>query len=259
MGLRHVVVLSPHFDDVPLSLGQSLTDGLLADQRVTVAVVFSRSNWTQWFHPTRRRAPLVSALRRMEEGVAGRRFGYRVVTLGVEEWPLRTGRTDVEGLLDPRADVTSDPVVHEAMVQLRPHLDEADAVWACAAVGHHVDHQVVREVGARLVDGGRGDVAFYLDRPYTALVGGHEVDRARERLASRLGLGLAEVDVSPPIGPDLARRLRRTYPSQIDELFRGAMDADVATRARERVWVPERDLAEAVTLFGSPRGPTDPG
>ena len=55
-----VLVLSPHYDDAPLSLGQSMLDGALSEHRVTVGVVFSRSNWTIWFHPTRRRWPLAN-------------------------------------------------------------------------------------------------------------------------------------------------------------------------------------------------------
>jgi len=231
-----VLVLSPHYDDVPLSLGQSLTDGLLAGTRVTVAVVFSRSNWTRWFHPTAGRALAVSAWRRLEEGVAARRFGYRVATLDAEEWMLRTGRTDLAGLLDPDADVHADGLVERILGRLEPLLVGADAVWACAGVGDHVDHLVVREAGARLVDDGRGDVSFYLDRPYAALADATALVTTGERLADRLGRRLERIDVSGPVGPDLGRRLRRTYPSQIDDLFRSAMAADVAAAAVEQVW-----------------------
>ncbi|MGI9577721.1 MAG: hypothetical protein ACR2OH_05960, partial [Microthrixaceae bacterium] len=66
-----VVVVSPHYDDVPLSLGQSLTDGLLSQaDRVEVRVVFGRTNWSVQLHPTRGRAPVVTAVRRAEEAVA---------------------------------------------------------------------------------------------------------------------------------------------------------------------------------------------
>jgi LmbE family N-acetylglucosaminyl deacetylase len=245
-----VLLLSPHFDDVPLSLGQSLTDGRLAGARVTVAVAFSRSNWTRWFHPTRRRAGAVSALRRAEEAVGARRFGYRVVTLGAEEWMLRTGRTDLAGLLDPDADVHADGLDDLLLQRLDPLLDGADAVWTCAGVGNHVDHQVVREIGARLVDSGRSGVAFYLDRPYAALADASELEDVGHRLAGRLGVPLELVDVSGPIAPGLGRRLRRTYPSQIDDLFRSAMDADVATGAVEQVWVPRGEDREGTLLAG---------
>ncbi len=44
-------MLSPHYDDAPLSLGQSMLDGELSRHRVTVGVPFGRSIWTIWFHP----------------------------------------------------------------------------------------------------------------------------------------------------------------------------------------------------------------
>ena len=42
--LRRVVVLSPHPDDAPLSLGQSLLNGLLSQYPVTVVVLFGRTS-----------------------------------------------------------------------------------------------------------------------------------------------------------------------------------------------------------------------
>ncbi len=248
--MTDVLLLSPHFDDVPLSLGQSLTDGRLAGASVTVAVVFSRSNWTRWFHPTAGRAAPVSRWRRVEESLAAKRFGYRVVTLGAEEWMLRTGRTDLAGLLDPDADVNANGLDERVLQRLQPLLDGAGAVWTCAGVGNHVDHQVVREIGARLVDSGRPGVAFYLDRPYAALADAAELEAVGRRLADRLGAPLELVDVSGPIGPGLGRRLRRTYPSQIDDLFRSAMDADVASGAVEQVWVLRDEDRHGTILTG---------
>jgi len=236
-----VVLLSPHFDDVPLSLGQSLTDGVLSQHEVTVVVVFSRTNWTRWFHPTPSgpRTWASSRWRRLEEAVAGRRFGYRVVTLGLPEWMLRTGRSDLTSLLDPTADVAGDPVVDQILDRVAGLVGTADAVAACAAIGHHVDHQVVREVGARLVDDGVPDVAFYEDRPYAALVPPPELDAGVDWLARRLDRKVVSVPVSGPVGSRLHRRLRRTYPSQIDELFVTAMSTDEAAGAVERVLLPD--------------------
>ncbi|MFM7508941.1 MAG: hypothetical protein ACKO5A_05275 [Actinomycetota bacterium] len=238
--MARVVLVSPHFDDIPLSLGQSLTDGFLSAHDVTVVVVFSRTNWTQWFHPSRAtwRIWAVSRLRRMEEAVASRRFGYRVRTLGVSEWMLRTGRDDLEGLLDPSADPSSDPTVGVVRSLLEPVLDRADAVALCAAVGHHVDHQVIRQVGIELLGTSSLPVAFYEDRPYAALVPPADLVAAGEWIAERTEREVGIASVSGPISSALALRLRRTYPSQIDEVFTAALAADVAANATERVWVP---------------------
>ena len=63
-----VLVLSPHYDDVPLSLVTSLTSGALSHCEVRSLVVFGRSNWTRWFEPTPGRAWL--APRRAADGWA---------------------------------------------------------------------------------------------------------------------------------------------------------------------------------------------
>ena len=66
-----ILVLSPHYDDAPLSLGQSMVDGELSRHKVTVGIVCSRSNWTQWFHPTRSRWPVATGIRLFEAQVLG--------------------------------------------------------------------------------------------------------------------------------------------------------------------------------------------
>ena len=108
-GSPRVLVVSPHFDDAPLSLGQSLLDGALASCDVHVHVVFGRTNWTRWVHPTPGRAPLVSAWRRGEELLSSRVFGYRLSVGRVDgleirrqhfRWPL------------PSPVTMSDPLLH---------------------------------------------------------------------------------------------------------------------------------------------------
>jgi hypothetical protein len=64
-------------DDAPLSLGQSMLDGVLSRCRVRVVVVFGRTNWTRWAHPTQGRARPVTGWRRAEETAASLAFGYR--------------------------------------------------------------------------------------------------------------------------------------------------------------------------------------
>ena len=85
----NILVLSPHFDDAPLSLGQSMLRGALSHHSVTVGVVYGRSNWVKWFHPTRSRTSLASGIRRAEEVVNAALFGYRFVVGRSEEAVLR--------------------------------------------------------------------------------------------------------------------------------------------------------------------------
>ena len=227
-----VVIVSPHFDDAPLSLGQSLLDGELSRREVLVVVVFSTSNWTIWFHPTPSRARVVSWVRRTEEAVAARRFGYRVRTLGFPELTLRAGATDSATMFDLSVDVGAEPFVPELRSALLGVLEPDDEVWFPAGMGDHVDHRIVAEVGRRIRADGRDGVGFYEDRPYVSSMD----DAQRAAVIARVGGGLEPRDVSGPVSEGLHRRLRSTYRSQIHDVFDDAMAADRAAAARERVW-----------------------
>lgn len=230
--LGRVVVISPHFDDAPLSLGQSLLDGELSQREVLVVVVFSSSNWTIWFHPTPSRARVVSWIRRIEEAVAARRFGYRVRTLGFPELTLRAGATDSATMFDRTVDVAAEAFVPELRSAVLGLLEPGDDVWFCAGMGDHVDHRIVAEVGRQIREGGREGVGFYEDRPYVSTMD----DAQREEVIARAGTGLEPRDVSGPVTEGLHRRLRSTYRSQIHDVFDAAMAADRDTGAHERVW-----------------------
>jgi LmbE family N-acetylglucosaminyl deacetylase len=229
-----VTIVSPHFDDAPLSLGQSLLDGALSHARVRVEVVFGRTNWTRWVHPTRSREAAISLWRRGEEGLAQARFRYRVHTGPWEESILRTGELDPDVFRAASAAAESDPLVPAVADGLRRVRGRGGLVLFPAGLGNHVDHRIVAAAGVLLAGEHDDHLAFYEDRPYVSFLepGEHE-----EQLA-RLGLDLEPVDVSGPVTERLHRWLRRCYPSQIDDTFVAAMARDRDTGARERLWFP---------------------
>lgn len=110
---HRVTVISPHFDDVPLSLGQSLRNGSLSKHDVRVRVAFGRTNWTIWVHPTAGRAPYVSTWRRLEESVASLAFGYRWTAANWPEVILRTEDRSPEQILDATRDLAAEPLIGE--------------------------------------------------------------------------------------------------------------------------------------------------
>lgn len=235
---RRVTVLSPHFDDVPLSLGQSLLDGALAEARVEVRVVFGRTNWTRLVHPTRERATPVGWWRRIEESVAARSFGYRWQAAGWEEVVLRWGTLDTSRLLDPALDLDRDPLVEEVADWIGAALDaEPDVLLAPAGIGSHVDHRIVALAATRARRHRTGTahlsaVGFYEDRPYAAHVDASELERQLPPTPEPL----VPVELSGPVRRSTQRRVRRCYPSQIDDYFERAMERDVAVGATERAW-----------------------
>lgn len=230
---RDVTIVSPHFDDVALSLGQSLRDGELSRaRRVRVRVVFGRTNWTTRFHPTRRRAPLVSAWRRAEELLAALRFGYTVRVADLEEVILRSGSTDPASYRDVDL-ATEDPLVSRVTAMMRTWMRSADVLLVPAGLGGHLDHRIVATAGVRAVRAGLGPVGFYEDRPYVAYMSDAEV---AAELAG-LGLSLSPRDVSGAIEASTQRAVRRIYRSQMDEYSTLAQALDLDTGRPERVWV----------------------
>jgi hypothetical protein len=240
-----VTIVSPHFDDVPLSLGQSLRDGALSRCDVRVRIVFGRSNWTTWFHPAPSRATPVSWWRRAEETVAARAFGYRWSAADWQEALLRWGTPAGDRLLDAGADLSDEPLVAEVAEWLRrlatPRGEPVpDLLLVPAGLGGHVDHRIVALAAASLAggagsDGGQGaPLGFYEDRPYVA----HLDPEAVTAQLAALGLELEARAVSGPVSAATQRRVRRCYPSQIDEYFVEAMERDLAAGAVEQVWFP---------------------
>lgn len=240
-----MTIVSPHFDDVPLSLGQSLRDGALSRCDVRVRIVFGRSNWTTRFHPTPSRATPVSWWRRAEETVAARAFGYRFSVADWQEALLRWGTPGGDRLLDADADLSDEPLVAEVADWLRrlaiPRGEPVpDLLLVPAGLGGHVDHRIVALAAASLADwsgtggGDRAPLGFYEDRPYVA----HLDQEAVAAQLAALGTELEARAVSGPVSAATQRRVRRCYPSQIDEYFIEAMERDLAAGAVERVWFP---------------------
>lgn len=250
---RHVLVVSPHFDDVPLSLGQSLTDGALRACKVQVRVAFGRTNWTRWVHPTPGRARAVGLWRRAEEAAAAVRFRYRWRAESWAESLLRTGDLDPSSFLDPERDLSDDPLVDELARWLDRLLDpprgaRPDLLLVPAGLGGHVDHRLVALAGLAVGDATTVPVGFYEDRPYVAYL---DHAQLHQQLAF-LGPRAEPVDVSGPITASTQRRVRRSYPSQIDDYFEESMARDRANGARERVWFTAKSRPE---WFGERRQP----
>jgi LmbE family N-acetylglucosaminyl deacetylase len=236
---RSVTIVSPHYDDVPLSLGQSLSDGALAATDVRVRVAFGRSNWTNWVHPTRSRATPISWWRRIEETVAARSFGYRWTSAGWEEALLRWGTAGGDRLLDETADLSDEPLVPELAAWLQDVAaggggDRPELVLVPSGLGGHADHRIVALAAARVAPELPVPVGFYEDRPYVAYL---DHDAIEAQLAP-LRLDLEVRAVSGPVTAATQRRMRRCYPSQIDRFFVEAMEHDLSAGAVERVWFP---------------------
>jgi LmbE family N-acetylglucosaminyl deacetylase len=183
-GRARVLVLSPHRDDAPLSVGGLLQ---LIRAHVTVVTVFSRSNWAR-SRPHEGEEERVSRLRAREDRAALHRLGVtRSRGLGHPDAPLR-GYV-LEEIFQRRA-IRSEPfgrTLERSLVRLVDRV-QPDLVLAPLAVGNHVDHRLVRWVaGVSLPK--RTRVCLFEDLPYAALATESQIrSLAGTRLAWRVPL-----------------------------------------------------------------------
>ena len=226
----NVLVLSPHYDDAGLSLGQSMRNGPLRRCRVTVGIVFGRSNWQRWFAPTRSRTPLVTAIRRVEEAHAALRFRYRFVTAPHEEAILRLGSTDTRNYLDPGIDAAADPVFDGVRRTIAGWAGDADLVLSPLGLGDHLDHRIVAAAARSLAIDDEVPTGFYEDRPYASTMGDEEIAAHVESFEPRL----TRRPLSEPVNDEKHRRL--FYPSQFDPFFTDAIRVDADLLRREQGW-----------------------
>ncbi|MGB6058223.1 MAG: hypothetical protein WBF71_08145 [Microthrixaceae bacterium] len=239
-----VTVLSPHFDDVALSLGQSLRNGRLSRHRVRVRVAFGRTNWTSWVHPTSERASYVSFWRRLEESAASMAFGYRWTAANWPEVILRTGDMSPEQILDSSRELGSEPLVAEMARWISTlgrapqgsgsHNRPPELILVAAGLGGHIDHRILANAAASVVKRSGEPIGFYEDRPYSAYLS----DEDRDRHMASFGLDLRPVPVSLKVQKSTQWLARVCYPSQMSPYFREAMDLDRGVSAVEQVWFP---------------------
>lgn len=239
---ENVLVLSPHFDDVPLSLGESLRSGWLSTTNVDVRVIFGATNWTTHLYPTASRAPLVSKWRRIEENIAGALFGYNWWAAGWQEVVLRLDTMDSAEFLDPQIDVASDPLTQEIAEWLYTVVTAPlsgnlpDVVLAPAGMGNHLDHRIVSAAALRVMPRVDVPIALYEDRPYCSYLSSNERMAFVDKLSD---VHETRVEVSSTIRRSTQRRVQASYFSQMTSYFDEAMAHDLEQGESEVLWWPE--------------------
>lgn len=224
------IVLSPHYDDAALSCGGLIAQLGAAGQPVVVATLFGGKPDYDNLSPFARQIhgrPLAGAdpidQRRAEEAAAlailaaQSRPGdwldciYRQ-DAGQSRW-LYTDEAALFGAVDRADDELIEELAH-CLASLAP-APAACALIAPLAIGHHVDHQIVRRSATLLHEHGY-QVWFYEDYPYIA--------RDRAGLAASLGEPGRWQARSVPLNPAAVQRKIEAvlaYPSQLEVLFPG--------------------------------------
>jgi LmbE family N-acetylglucosaminyl deacetylase len=174
-----LVIVSPHLDDAVLSCGGRIARAVARGRRVVVLTAFTRDD------PPDPPSPLATDLhrwwslapgevmrrRRREDLEACARLGAEPVHL---DFPDALYRLDAAGRplyptlerLFGELDPADAPLVEQLVEQLVRRIGEEDPaaeLLAPLGVGHHVDHQLVRQAAERACPG----AAFYEEFPYT--------------------------------------------------------------------------------------------
>jgi LmbE family N-acetylglucosaminyl deacetylase len=227
----NILVLSPHRDDAAFSLALAIKGWLAAGHRVTVLGVFTRSLSAPYsdadtVHPNDLLS-YVSAMRRREDAEFLKLLpGLRMVDLNLKDALLRLRCTDAEVYTLPsNPEDTAIAKIHKALS--KQDADQAiDAILLPLALGHHVDHRVVRD--AALSFAASHACAFYEDLPDGIADDGVEIaDAVRSELASLRDAKLFAEELTPIVlraGADdpasaaaAKRRIVSVYASQIDD------------------------------------------
>jgi LmbE family N-acetylglucosaminyl deacetylase len=188
------------------------------------------------------RAGDLMARRRLED----ERFAYfaeaSIVFLDLPDAVFRGYEGDDELLGMPRADDDAPfEILRREIARLEPQ-----KVYLPLGVGGHVDHQLCREVGIRLLQEGRrwvmpgpdyaGIVTFYEDFPYAWW---NEFRRLEDLGADPLASLPSDVSVTPEFA-DITDQIERKitgislYESQLERLFDGTLEMANAVRAYGR-------------------------
>jgi LmbE family N-acetylglucosaminyl deacetylase len=220
---RHIF-LSPHYDDIALSVGGTVSLLAEAGREPEVALIFgdhpdpavpltsfAESMHRGWGLDTAQ----VIAGRRAEEAAAGAILGTRELFLPFRDAIYRGARYTSDDLLfdTPAADEATLP---DEIVNALDLVDDKRAttrLYAPLAIGRHVDHQQVFLAGVSLARSG-WDVWFYEDLPYALR------RQARETRFATAGVKLSRraiVVVTPAWEKKIAAIL--AYPSQLATVF----------------------------------------
>jgi LmbE family N-acetylglucosaminyl deacetylase len=245
-----VLVVSPHLDDVALSIGGWFERRIREDPANAFAGwhivnVFPRSVYS----PHRLNASTllaVTAARRAEDARFTLRYGIAAIDLDLDDSSVAGISDELESLIplddDPRS-AAADAALAALISALRPEI-----IILPAGIGHHIDHRIVMRAVARCVPHGTLCIMCE-DMPYGVTLSEREVAEA-VRAAHGPTVDAWCVDISATIGGK-AEALR-SYESQLDA---STIDSVIQYAGRqrpgrflERLWVAPADEDDLGTL-----------
>src|SRR5258708_4343184 len=226
------MILSPHCDDVPLSLGAALLNQSFGVEPL-VPVFFSVSRYTKNGLGC---AAEVTALRNSEELRASSTAGYAASFLGFPEPFVRPGFNSFNAVFDTRRNEEDDPIWPSVRkVTERLLTKNGGLTIVPLACGGHIDHRIVhRSVLAACATNPELQIGFYEDWPYCAFLTESEI---LARIPSLPGITFRPVLIDRGLEEKLG--LLQVYQSQIRPEQLEGLRKYWNRKGGERVWLPE--------------------
>lgn len=246
-GPKNHVVLSPHYDDMALSIGASMATFADSGRQVTDLIVFGAEpsgvalhDFAQHHHDRwGLTAVEVVNARRGEEARAVRILGADTSNLPFFDAIYRSDYYTSDSMLfgspSPAESEMADRIATTAIEAARSLVGADDAslresvrFYAPLAIGNHVDHQTVFSAACVLSAWGYV-VWLFEDLPYAMI--GDNSDRRRAAL-STAGIHIEPV-ASVPTDTGWARKIEAVlaYPSQLETVFRNYAGVEPTPKA----------------------------
>jgi len=246
---KNIILLSPHFDDAPLTYGGYLDSmaraDLLKDKRIRMVIIFSRSNYQARDDKGNKdtslaRIQYATGVRLLEDmtcldALLGR-GNYKYELMAERECVLRQkGWKPGEKFEFPWGDQSAfDSEDREIFGRIKAYAWEwlacpDTALLVPLGVKEHIDHIIVRdavmEMRAEMEARASASVYFGEDQPYTGLASGDDWRTARRFL---------EKWRAEPLDYDIDAEKKKTlifecYPTQVEESY----GEGILNRARE--------------------------
>ena len=241
--MKSFVFISPHSDDIALSLGAFLWARRFA-LRIRIVTVFSVTSNTADDSISDSR--IVTSMRKAEDARFAALLGPGVAVhwLDREDAPLRLHIPD-EAVF--RFDLSSEDLSEKRHLvnKVKVEYGSFDLLLAPMALGQHIDHTVVRNAALELLAEGF-PVAFYEDIPYAADSSLAEIGEYAAHLVNLAGqeLDLCAIETGVTIEKKVA--LISCYRSQMDSRTESRVRSHAArcsvNSVVERVWASKKAL-----------------
>lgn len=243
MQKKNAILLSPHSDDIALSLGASLLGGCFMS-KIQLVTVFSISRCTADDSSTN--SCIVSKIRKKED----RNFvntvsqDMKTTWLDREDAPIRLNIADemVFEFAPPATDLSEARSIQNMITSEH---SEFGLFFAPMGLGGHIDHIVLRNVALQMMKEGN-DIVFYEDLPYAADYACDDIKQHALQIGCIAGieLDLFKIETGVTIRDKIS--LLSNYPSQMDtdtyHRVHSYSDRFNTLAATEYIWVPKRTL-----------------